>query len=41
MRAHVDRTTAELERAVVTLQDRQAILDCLMTYSRGVDRLDR
>jgi hypothetical protein len=31
----------ELERAVVELQDRQAIHDCLMTYSRGIDRLDR
>jgi SnoaL-like protein len=31
----------DLERAVVELQDRQAIHDCLMTYSRGVDRLDR
>jgi hypothetical protein len=31
----------ELERAVHELQDRQAIHDCLMTYSRGVDRLDR
>jgi ketosteroid isomerase-like protein len=31
----------ELERAVVELQDRQAIQDCLMTYSRAVDRLDR
>jgi hypothetical protein len=34
-------TAEELERAVIELQDRQAILDCLMTYSRGVDRLDR
>jgi hypothetical protein len=34
-------TGEELERAVVQLQDRQAILDCLMNYSRGVDRLDR
>jgi ketosteroid isomerase-like protein len=31
----------ELERAVSELQDRQAIHDCLMRYSRGVDRLDR
>jgi hypothetical protein len=31
----------DLERAVVELQDRQAINDCLMTYSRAVDRLDR
>jgi hypothetical protein len=31
----------ELERAVVELQDRQAIQDVLMTYSRGIDRLDR
>jgi hypothetical protein len=30
-----------LERAVAELQDRQAIHDCLMTYSRGIDRLDR
>jgi len=34
-------TGEELERAVVELRDRQAILDCLMNYSRGVDRLDR
>jgi SnoaL-like domain len=34
-------TVEELERAVIELADRQAILDCLMTYSRGVDRLDR
>lgn len=33
--------TDELHRAVQVLQDRQAILDCLMNYSRGVDRLDR
>lgn len=32
---------AELERAVVDLQDRQAIRECLMTYSRAIDRLDR
>ncbi|HEX4110172.1 MAG TPA: nuclear transport factor 2 family protein [Solirubrobacteraceae bacterium] len=31
----------ELERAVAELQDRQAIQDCLMRYSRGIDRLDR
>jgi hypothetical protein len=31
----------DLERAVIELQDRQAIHDCLMTYSRAVDRLDR
>jgi ketosteroid isomerase-like protein len=31
----------ELERTVRVLQDRQAIHDCLMNYSRGVDRLDR
>jgi ketosteroid isomerase-like protein len=31
----------ELERAVGELQDRQQIHDCLMRYSRGVDRLDR
>jgi hypothetical protein len=37
----VHLTPDELERAVVELQDRQAILDCLMRYSRGVDRLDR
>ncbi|OLT16190.1 hypothetical protein BJF78_14870 [Pseudonocardia sp. CNS-139] len=30
-----------MERAVAELQDRQAIHDCLMTYSRAVDRLDR
>ena len=34
-------TTEELAAAVQTLQDRQAIHDCLMTYSRGIDRLDR
>jgi ketosteroid isomerase-like protein len=34
-------TPDELERAVVELQDRQAIHDLLMRYSRGVDRLDR
>jgi hypothetical protein len=33
--------TSELAAAVEELQDRQAILDCLMRYSRGVDRLDR
>src|ERR1700737_3896836 len=31
----------ELERAVAELRDRQAIHDCLMTYSRGIDRHDR
>jgi hypothetical protein len=31
----------DLERVVIELQDRQAIHDCLMTYSRAVDRLDR
>jgi hypothetical protein len=31
----------ELERTVAELKDRQAIHDCLMTYSRGIDRLDR
>jgi ketosteroid isomerase-like protein len=34
-------TPDELEAAVRELQDRQAINDCLMTYSRAVDRLDR
>jgi len=34
-------TSEELEAAVLRLQDRQAIHDCLMTYSRAVDRLDR
>ncbi|WP_261574381.1 nuclear transport factor 2 family protein [Frankia gtarii] len=34
-------TPQELERAVRELRDRQAIHDCLMTYSRGIDRLDR
>ncbi|MBW0103449.1 nuclear transport factor 2 family protein [Pseudonocardia sp. KRD-291] len=34
-------TPEELERAVVELRDRQAIHDCLMTYSRAIDRLDR
>jgi ketosteroid isomerase-like protein len=33
-------TTEELERTVTMLADRQAIHDCLMAYSRGVDRLD-
>lgn len=32
---------AELEKAVIELQDRQAIRDCLATYCRAVDRLDR
>jgi hypothetical protein len=31
----------ELEHTVRQLRDRQEILDCLMRYSRGVDRLDR
>ncbi|NMI01125.1 nuclear transport factor 2 family protein [Pseudonocardia acidicola] len=31
----------EIERNVRELRDRQEILDCLMRYSRGVDRLDR
>lgn len=30
-----------LRCAVAQLQDRQAIQDCLMTYSRAIDRLDR
>jgi ketosteroid isomerase-like protein len=34
-------TPAELERKVQDLSDRQEIRDCLMRYSRGVDRLDR
>jgi ketosteroid isomerase-like protein len=34
-------TPDEIERAVVELQDRQAIQDCLARYSRGIDRLDR
>ena len=34
-------TGDELADVVIGLQDRQAILDCLMRYSRGVDRLDR
>jgi len=33
--------TQSIERMVQELHDRQAIRDCLMTYSRGVDRLDR
>jgi len=33
--------TAELERMVMELHDRQAIHDCLMTYSRAIDRLDK
>lgn len=32
---------AQLRRDIAVLQDRQAIHDCLMTYSRAVDRLDR
>lgn len=31
----------EIEKSLQILQDRQAIHDCLMNYSRGVDRLDR
>ncbi|MCV7410667.1 hypothetical protein AWC05_20805 [Mycobacterium florentinum] len=34
-------THEEIEAAVQQLLDRQAIHDCLMNYSRGVDRLDR
>lgn len=34
-------THEELVQAVTILQDRQAIVDCLMNYCRGVDRLDR
>jgi ketosteroid isomerase-like protein len=34
-------TPEELERTVAELADRQAIRDCLMTYSRAIDRLDR
>ena len=34
-------THEELVQTVSILQDRQAINDCLMRYSRGVDRLDR
>jgi SnoaL-like protein len=34
-------TSEELQRTVAELADRQAINDCLMTYSRGIDRLDR
>jgi hypothetical protein len=34
-------THDELVAAVTELRDRQAIHDCLMAYSRGVDRLDR
>lgn len=33
--------TEELQRTVQQLRDRQEIHDCLMTYSRAVDRLDR
>lgn len=32
---------SEIEKSLQILQDRQAIHDCLMNYSRGVDRLDR
>lgn len=31
----------ELERSVAELKDRQEIYQCLVRYSRGVDRLDR
>lgn len=34
-------SAAELTVAIRELQDRQAISDCLMAYSRGIDRLDR
>lgn len=34
-------TAERTERAINELIDRQAIHDCLMRYSRGVDRLDR
>ncbi len=34
-------TTDELTRSVRELQDRQSIYDCLLTYCRGVDRMDR
>jgi hypothetical protein len=34
-------TLEELQRTTRELQDRQEILDCLMRYSRAVDRLDR
>ena len=34
-------TSETLERLVGELRDRQAIHDCLMTYCRGIDRLDR
>jgi hypothetical protein len=34
-------TIDDLQRSVLELQDRQAISDCLMRYSRGIDRLDR
>jgi hypothetical protein len=34
-------TLEELEAAVGRLQDRQAILDCVTAYCRGVDRMDR
>jgi hypothetical protein len=34
-------TPDELERAVEELQDRPAVHDCLTTYSRAIDRLDR
>ncbi|MTD17110.1 nuclear transport factor 2 family protein [Nakamurella sp. YIM 132087] len=35
------RTLEELDAIVADLQDRSAIRDVLMRYSRGVDRLDR
>ena len=34
-------TSDQLEQAVTYLLDRQAILDCLHTYCRAMDRLDR
>lgn len=34
-------TVETLEKTVAELKDRQDIHDCLMTYARGVDRLDR
>lgn len=33
--------TPELERRLENLLDRQAILDCIHRYCRGVDRMDR
>jgi hypothetical protein len=38
--ADLREEVAELRREVRELRDRQAILDCINTYCRGLDRLD-